>query len=337
MANKRMIRRDVIDTDAFLDMPLSTQCLYFHLNLRADDDGFVGNPLRITKFIGASDDDLKLLIAKNFVILFEKGVIVIKHWRMHNTLSADRYHETNFVDEKAMLRLKENKSYTLGEGKKIDDSRLIEMSKRQKTNERRTKDEQKTNPDIDIDIDKDIDIDIYKEKIIKEKVDSDESKRTRSKKKEQKKAYGEFNNVLLTNEEFEKLQNLFSNHYQKYIEKLSGYIASKGTKYKSHYATIRNWLNRDGIIPPKETDQDGQRFENGFLLFNIDEGEQTPPFFGFPPEWFDEAKELIPEKVVPIKQRAIPERGRYEEVVYSKSELLEKYKLRGAYFENNSE
>lgn len=152
MASKRMIRKDVIDTDAFLDMPLSTQALYFHLNLRADDDGFVGNPKRITALIGASEDDLKLLIAKNFVILFENGVIVIKHWRMHNTLSASRYHETNFTDEKAMLKLKDNKSYTLGSGHSIDDTKLIESGKRQ------TKDEQKTNADIDIDLDKDIDI-----------------------------------------------------------------------------------------------------------------------------------------------------------------------------------
>lgn len=158
MANKRMIRKDVIDTDAFLDMPLSTQALYFHLNLRADDDGFVGNPKRVATLIGASEDDLKLLIAKRFVILFENGVIVIKHWRMHNTLSADRYHETNFTDEKSMLRLKENKAYTLGDGTAIDDTKLIESGKRQ------TKDKQKTNSDKDIDIDLDIDKDIEKKK-----------------------------------------------------------------------------------------------------------------------------------------------------------------------------
>jgi len=184
MANKRMIRKDVIDTDAFLDMPLSTQALYFHLNLRADDDGFIGNPRRIASFIGASDDDLKLLIAKSFVILFENGVIVIKHWRMHNTLSASRYHETNFTDEKAMLRLKENNSYTLGNGQIIDDTRLIEMGKRQQTGDRRTIDEQKTNSDIDIelDIDKDIDIDLDKDlKDIKRKdLSNDKSKREKS-------------------------------------------------------------------------------------------------------------------------------------------------------------
>ena len=167
MANKRMFRRDVLDTDAFLDMPLSTQALYFHLNLRADDDGFIGNPSRIAKFIGASEDDLKLLIAKNFVILFENGVIVVKHWRMHNTLSANRYHETNFTDEKALLRLKENNSYTLGDGSKIDDTKLIESGKRlsqKQIEERLTRQcqsnvKQLTNSDIDKDIDKDIDID----------------------------------------------------------------------------------------------------------------------------------------------------------------------------------
>ena len=336
MANKRMIRRDVIDTDAFLDMPLSTQCLYFHLNIRADDDGFVGNPSRITKFIGASDDDLKLLIAKNFVILFEKGVIVIKHWRMHNTLSADRYHETNFTDEKAMLRLKDNKSYTLGDGKIIDDSRLIEMSKRQKTNGRRTKDEQKTNSDIDID--KDIDIDINnKKKIIKEKNDSKESKRTRTKKEDQKKIFGEFKNVLLTDEEFEKLQDLFPKHYQKYINNLSIYIESKGAKYKSHYATLRQWLNRDGVVPVKEADQDGQQFEDGVLLFNIDEADENPPFYGLPKQWFNESNELIKEKVTAVKQRARPERGMGEAVIYSRNDVLEFYELRRRYFENNSE
>ena len=71
-------------------MPLSTQCLYFHLNMRADDDGFIGNPKRIARLIGSSEDDLKLLIVKKFVLTFENGVIVIKHWKMHNTLQNDR-------------------------------------------------------------------------------------------------------------------------------------------------------------------------------------------------------------------------------------------------------
>ena len=142
MARKRMFRLDVLETDAFMDMPLTAQALYFHLNMRADDDGFIGNPNQIVRSIGASADDLKLLIAKRFVLAFEDGVIVIKHWRLHNTLSQNRYHETNFIDDKAMLRIKDNKAYTFNNAyTPLCDDHLIEMSKRQ------TIDEQKTNID----------------------------------------------------------------------------------------------------------------------------------------------------------------------------------------------
>jgi hypothetical protein len=103
----------IVDSDAFLEMPLSTQCLYFHLNMRADDDGFIGNPKRICKLVGCNDDDLKLLIAKRFVLVFDNGVIVIKHWRMHNTIQKDRYVPTTYSDEFKQLGIKDNKSYTL--------------------------------------------------------------------------------------------------------------------------------------------------------------------------------------------------------------------------------
>lgn len=159
MANKRMFTMKIVDTDAFLDMPLSTQCLYFHLNMRADDDGFIGNPKRIEKIIGANDDDLKLLIAKRFVILFDDGVIVIKHWRMHNTLSRDRYIETSYTDEKKKLLLKDNGSYSLTNGNSIDDTKLIERSNRQ-TQNRRKIDVQKTHSDKGIGLDKDLELDL---------------------------------------------------------------------------------------------------------------------------------------------------------------------------------
>ena len=112
MAEKRMFTQKIIDSDPFLDMPLSTQALYFHLNMRADDDGFINNPKRIQRTIGASDDDLKLLIAKRFVICFENGVIVIKHWRMHNTLRKDRYNPTQYQEQLALLEVKGNNAYT---------------------------------------------------------------------------------------------------------------------------------------------------------------------------------------------------------------------------------
>ena len=112
MARKRMFTNKITESDAFLEMPLSSQCLYFHLNMYADDDGFVNNPKRVVRVIGANEDDLKLLIAKNFVLVFDSGVIVIKHWRMHNTLQNDRYHPTDYQEEYAQIGLKENKSYT---------------------------------------------------------------------------------------------------------------------------------------------------------------------------------------------------------------------------------
>lgn len=111
MAEKRMFAKTIIDSDAFLDMSLSTQALYFHLSMRADDDGFVNNPRKIQRMIGAGDDELKMLIAKKFIIPFESGVCVIKHWRIHNYIQKDRYKETVYKDEKSHLMLKENKSY----------------------------------------------------------------------------------------------------------------------------------------------------------------------------------------------------------------------------------
>lgn len=112
MAERRMFTQKIVDSDAFLDMPLSTQALYFHLNMRADDDGFVNNPKKIQRMIGASDDDLKVLIAKRFILTFESGVIVIKHWRMHNLLRKDRYAPTQYQEEFESLSLKENGAYT---------------------------------------------------------------------------------------------------------------------------------------------------------------------------------------------------------------------------------
>lgn len=113
MAERRMFAKTIIDSDAFLDMPLSTQALYFHLSMRADDDGFVNNPKKIQRMIGASDDDMRVLVGKRFLIVFESGVVVIKHWRIHNYIQKDRYKETAYTEEKAMLSLKDNNAYTL--------------------------------------------------------------------------------------------------------------------------------------------------------------------------------------------------------------------------------
>ena len=112
-AERRMFAKTIIDSDAFLDMPLSAQALYFQLSMRADDDGFVNSPKRIQRMIGASEDDLKLLIAKSFVLVFDTGVIVIKHWRINNWIRADRKISTTYTDELDMLHIKENGAYSL--------------------------------------------------------------------------------------------------------------------------------------------------------------------------------------------------------------------------------
>lgn len=112
MAERRMFAKTIIDSDAFLDMPLSSQALYFHLSMRADDEGFLNNPKKIQRMVGASDDDAKLLIAKNFIIPFESGVVVIKHWKIHNYIQSDRFKPTVYREERAELKVKDNKAYT---------------------------------------------------------------------------------------------------------------------------------------------------------------------------------------------------------------------------------
>ena len=116
MAERRMFAKTIIDSDEFLDMPLSTQALYFHLSMRADDDGFINNPKKIQRSIGATDGDAALLVAKKFIIPFASGVVVIKHWRINNYLRNDRYHETVYQEEKKALSIKKNGAYTLGKG-----------------------------------------------------------------------------------------------------------------------------------------------------------------------------------------------------------------------------
>ena len=113
MAEKRMFAKSIVLSDAFLDMPMSARCLYFMLGMLADDDGFVGNPRSIMRIVGASDDDMKVLISKRFVLVFDSGVVVIKHWRINNYLKNDRYHETNYLEEKARLTMDKKGAYSV--------------------------------------------------------------------------------------------------------------------------------------------------------------------------------------------------------------------------------
>jgi hypothetical protein len=222
MAKKRMYSNAVTDSDAFIEMSSAAQALYFHLNQGADDDGF-NNQIQLAMLKAhASTDDLKILMAKNFVIRFESGVIVIKHWRLHNTLRKDRYTPTNYQEELRLLGIKENGVYTLGcqtvaerlpNGcPSIDKNRLVEI--------REVEDREEVATDINVG-----------------------HKPTRHK-------YGMYENVLLTDEEYQKLQEEFPHDYTERIERLSEYIASTGKKYKSHLATIRAWARKDTVQRP---------------------------------------------------------------------------------------
>lgn len=149
MTDKRMFSLSVCDTDWFLDLPLSTQAVYFHLNLRADDDGFVANHKSILRKVGANANDYQLLVAKRFILEFESGVIVIKHWRMHNTIRPDRKQDTQFKEEFSQLTIKDNKSYT---------EKRIEMSGNCPSTARQVSGTRPRNDRIDLDIGLDIDI-----------------------------------------------------------------------------------------------------------------------------------------------------------------------------------
>lgn len=124
MAERRMFTKKITESDAFLDMPSSSQMLYFHLSMNADDDGFVNNPKKIQRMCGAADDDFKLLLAKRFLLSFESGVIVIKHWKMHNYIQSDRYKPTDYIEEKSMLGIKQNKAYTFDKSQCIESEEI---------------------------------------------------------------------------------------------------------------------------------------------------------------------------------------------------------------------
>ena len=125
MAERRMFAKTIVTSDPFLDMPASARCLYFMLGMMADDDGFVNAPRSVMRQAGSSIDDMNLLIAKRFVLTFESGVVVIKHWKIHNLIQKDRYKETKYLEEKAQLVVDANNSYT--EAVNVLDTECIQL------------------------------------------------------------------------------------------------------------------------------------------------------------------------------------------------------------------
>lgn len=227
MADRRMFNKKITDSDAFLDMPLSTQCLYFHLSMQADDDGFVNNPRKIMRMIGASDDDARILISKRFILSFESGVIVIRHWRMHNYIRSDRYKQTTYLDEKSTLALEKNGAYTEAENQKnmLGIPNVNQMS---------------TVGIPTVDTGKDS---IGKVSLVKDNIHISPAD-------EVKHIYGTYRKVKLTDSQYKKLKDEYTNADEliAYLDEMKEY---KGYKYKNDYLAIKKWVD-DAVKEEKE-------------------------------------------------------------------------------------
>ena len=210
MAKKRMFSIDIVGSDAFLDMAHESQALYLQLSMRADDDGFIGNPKTVVRIAGVSNAAFEELLQKRFILQFPSGVVVVKHWKINNDIKKDRYSPTVYTDEFQMLSTKENKAYT----ERSVNVSTLDTERRQNVST----------------------------------LDTQYSIDENSKDKDSivlcKHAHGFFANVLLTDEEMQKLSSEIPN-LDDYIERLSNYLANNKKEYKSHCATIRNWYRRD--------------------------------------------------------------------------------------------
>ena len=215
MANKRMFSKEIVGSDAFLDMPTSSQLLYFHLGMEADDDGFIGNPKKICRFVGASDDDLKILLSKRFVLMFDSGVVVVKHHRMNNNWDKYNCKRTVYAEEFAQLYIKENKAYTLDkiQGRKLQSDNSLKTVFRIEENR----------------IDK------------KREEDTDTSLSSLEKPSEE----------LL--KEMSSKFKCDASMVRTKANSLADYCRAKGKKYKNYKAFLSNALRKDfGERPPKE-------------------------------------------------------------------------------------
>lgn len=250
MAERRMFSKTIIDSDMFLDMPLSTQALYFHLSMRADDEGFINNPKKIQRMIGASDDDMKVLIAKQFIIPFDSGIVVIKHWRIHNYIRNDRFKPTICEEEKSHIT-ERNGIYDLSKMPSIKQtgSQVVYQtyttgipSDNQVVYQMDTQDR----------IGKDR---LDKDNIGKDSIASVEASptglTTPTKQKEVKHKHGEYLHVLLTDKQYTSLVERYGQTIiDGYIQKIDEWIQLKGkSPYKDFNLAIQNWLKKDNVQP----------------------------------------------------------------------------------------
>ena len=232
MAERRMFAKTIIDSDAFLEMPMTAQLLYFHLSMRGDDDGFINKPKAIMRLCGAKDDDLKILFAKKFVIPFDSGVVVIKHWKIHNYIRKDTYTETKYKEEKALLELDENNSY------RIADAAPLQL-----------RDESVTSPSTQVRLGKDR---LGKDRLGEGSVAP--ATATATEENQLKLIGGDLgkNVVYLTDRQLGDLMDrLGLDAFNRYVERLATFIIENNARVKSHYDTILKWYEEDSKVSHK--------------------------------------------------------------------------------------
>ena len=220
-----MFAKTIIDSDAFIDMPLSTQALYFHLSMRADDDGFINNPKKIQRMVGASDDDLKMLVLKKFIIPFDSGIVVIKHWKIHNYIRGDRKKVTMYPEEMALLEEKNNGAYTL----KNDMTDICLSNDSQVTVKCQHR--------------------LGKGRLGKDSIVEGSVVSAATAEGDQLKSIGGKlgrDVVYLTDNQFNDLmEKLGFDAFNRYVERLADWIIDKDAHVHNHYETILKWAEQD--------------------------------------------------------------------------------------------
>ena len=205
-------------SDEFLDMSLGARCLYQTIGMLADDDGFVNNVKSIMRQVGATIDDLNLLVAKKFLIQFNNGIVAVKHWKVHNYIQKDRYKETKYLKEKSLLLIDERSIYSLDVSKMDTQVRLGKVSLEIGKGSGSSEDD---NGGADTE---DNTFELFGGKLGK-------------------------NVVLLTpSQEESLLEKLGLDAFNFYMDKLSTFIIEKNAKVGNHYATILKWAKEDARV-----------------------------------------------------------------------------------------
>ena len=230
-----MFAKTIIDSDAFLDMPLSTQALYFHLSMRADDDGFINNPKKIQRMIGCAEDDLRVLITKRFILPFDSGVVVIKHWKIHNYIRGDRKKDTMYPEEMSLLVEKKNGAYSLISDEMSDKCQSSDSQVTDRCQHRLGK----------VSISKDS-IEVVE---CSEMADSDNGDEGVENSADKLEAIGGNLGkgvVFLTQEQMgDLIDKLGLDAFNRYMERLATFIIDKNAYVQNHYATILKWWRED--------------------------------------------------------------------------------------------